>query len=242
MRGLCKKASLHPKASDAWTMRWAVSCAALVLVAAGGGVGAQWDGASMETRSISLNPASWDILFSPTMPAHPSPAEGGGWYFDFPVCGDVQNCSVHYVNTPISLTLKEGQAIKATFTVTTSGSPRFIYQTDGGCNTPANTRLFLQRGLDLTYDEFDRWWAKTASFTLAAGQATLIATLAPDQWSSVEGRSGNDSFAAKAGFSKAIKNVSRIGLTFGGGCNAGHGVSVTGGTARLTLTQFSVGP
>jgi hypothetical protein len=175
------------------------------------------------------------------MPAHPLPAEGRGWSFDFPVCDDVHNCSVHYVNTPVRLSLKSGQTLKANFTITTVGSPRFIHQADG-CNVPANTRLFLQRGLEVTYDEFDRWWAKDAFFGLVAGKATLIATLVPEQWSSVEGKPGNESGAARAGFAMAIENVSRIGLTFGGGCNFGHGVAVTDGTARFTLTEFSVEP
>jgi len=226
----------------AWRRKTRVACAVLVLIVAGSNGAASWDGASKPSGSISLRPDAWDILFSPNMPTHPFPSEGGGWYFDFPECDDVRDCSVHYVNTPVPLTLKQGQTIKATFTVSTSGSPPFVYQTDGGCNAPANTRLFLQRGLDLTYDEFDRWWAKAAIFTLTAGQASLSATLLPEQWSSVEGKSGNDNAAAEAGFAKAIANVSRIGLTFGGGCNAGHGVSVTNGAARFTLTEFSVEP
>jgi len=223
-----------------WRRKATVSSAALFVIAASNAM--SMDGASTPGGSLSLRPEAWDILFSHKMPAHPLPAEGRGWSFDFPVCGDVQDCSVHYVNTPASLSLKPGQTLKATFTITTVGSPRFIYQPYGGCNTPANTRLFLQRGVDLTYDEFDRWWAKAAVFTLAAGKATLTATLVPEQWSSVEGKSGNDSATAKAGFAKAIENVSRIGLTFGGGCNFGHGVAITGDAARFTLTEFSVGP
>ena len=60
---------------------------------------------------------------------------------------------------------------------------------------------------------------------LANGEYAMTVRLSPDQWTNVEGeRSG-------AGFAKTLKRVDNIGLTFGGGCFFGHGVSVTGGTA-----------
>jgi hypothetical protein len=34
------------------------------------------------------------------------------------------------------------------------------------------------------------------------------------------------------------ENVGNIGMTFGGGCFAGHGVNISGGTARFSLTSY----
>jgi hypothetical protein len=93
----------------AWKRKTRVACCVGVLVVASSNDAASWDGASKSWGSISLHPEAWDILFSPNMPTHPFPSGGGGWYFDFPECDDVRDCSVHYVNTPLPLTLKQGQ-------------------------------------------------------------------------------------------------------------------------------------
>jgi len=81
-----------------------------------------------------------------------------------------------------------------------------------------------------------RGWSNPISVVLANGEYTMTVRLSPDQWTNVEGeRSG-------AGFAKTLKRVDNIGLTFGGGCFFGHGVSVTGGTARFLLTRFDLKP
>ena len=64
--------------------------------------------------------------------------------------------------------------------------------------------------------------------------------LKPDQWSSVEGQLGNANAQATAGWNQALKKVQYLGLTFGGGCFFGHGISVSGGTATLTISAFDL--
>ena len=63
---------------------------------------------------------------------------------------------------------------------------------------------------------------------------------APDQWSSVFGKFGNAHAVAEAGFKSATQNVSRLGLTFGGGCFFGHGVNVRGGSATFALVAYRI--
>src|SRR5262249_20020355 len=55
---------------------------------------------------IALSAEAWNIQYSPGMPAHPTAVEEG-WYFDFPApsCGWADVCSVHYVTTPVQMSV-----------------------------------------------------------------------------------------------------------------------------------------
>jgi hypothetical protein len=56
----------------------------------------------------------------------------------------------------------------------------------------------------------------------------------------VYGKSGDDDATALAGFQDALGNLGRVGMTFGGGCFFGHGVNVSGGTARFALISYTI--
>jgi hypothetical protein len=56
----------------------------------------------------------------------------------------------------------------------------------------------------------------------------------------VNGRFGGADEQTKFFFEKAIQNVSRLGVTFGGGCSFGHGINVRGGTATFAITEFAI--
>src|SRR6266581_2879617 len=68
-----------------------------------------------------LSAQTWNIQYSPGMPAHPIPVDGG-WYFDFPAprCGAADVCSVHYVTTPVKMSVTTSAQITAIFQVTSS--------------------------------------------------------------------------------------------------------------------------
>jgi hypothetical protein len=131
-----------------------------------------------------------------------------------------------------------------TFQILTTGAPSFNYilSLDNTCATPATVRLFLERKNDDFSEEFYRWWAHTISYDLQAtpGNITLTVPLTPDQWSSVYGKTGNDDAAALAGFRDALQNLGNVGMTFGGGCFFGHGVNVSGGSARFALINYTI--
>jgi hypothetical protein len=190
---------------------------------------------------LPLDPGAWDIRYSPSMPAHPA-ADRNGWSFDFPDCGGRSACSVNYVTTRVDMAAS--QSIKATFAVTINGPVQFHYklERDNTCDSPARVRLFIQRkGDDLTgAKEFWRWWSNPVSLQLGSGAGELTAALAPSEWLSVFGKRGDASAAAREGFQLALREIGNVGFTFGGGCFYGHGVNITGGTARFTLTGFSV--
>ncbi len=113
-----------------------------------------------------LSAQAWNIQYSPGMPAHPI-AVDGGWYFDFPAprCGGPDVCSVHYVTTPVKMSVTTSGHVEAMFRITTSDAPVFNYQLnpDNTCDYPAHARFYLQRkGDDLTGQgeyEFYRWFS-----------------------------------------------------------------------------------
>jgi hypothetical protein len=131
-----------------------------------------------------------------------------------------------------------------TFEILTTGAPTFNYAlaSDNTCTTPATVRLFLERRNDDFSQEFYRWWANPTGYDLqpTPGNVTLTVPLAPDQWSSVYGKFGNSDDASLAGFWDALANLDRVGMTFGGGCFFGHGVNVSGGSARFVLLEYTV--
>jgi hypothetical protein len=186
--------------------------------------------------NVSMNAGAWSFLYSPTMPTHPTP-HPDGWSFDFPA-----QDGVHYLVQPVTGYVS-GSA-RAKFRVETTGTPFFDWRTNPNntCDNPASVRLYLQRrGDDMTAaKEFFRWWSNPVGYTLAPGAAELVAPLNPAQWSSVLGKRGTDSAAATQGFEAALADLGNVGMTFGGGCFFGHGVFVTGGTARFIATGYAV--
>ena len=42
------------------------------------------------------------------------------------------------------------------------------------------------------------------------------------------------------GFQDALGDLGHVGMTFGGGCFFGHGVNISGGTARFSLISYTV--
>ena len=192
---------------------------------------------------------AWRIEYSPSMPPDPTAGGPGAWYLDFPTAHNYPACisqgsceSLNYVTT--SYGGPATHSVSMTFEILTTGTPNFNYvmESDNNCATPATVRLFLERKNDDFSEEFYRWWANPASYELQAtpGEVTLTVPLTPDQWSSVYGKGGNYNADSLAGFQDALQNLGDIGMTFGGGCFFGHGVNVSGGTARFALISYTI--
>jgi hypothetical protein len=123
------------------------------------------------------------------------------------------------------------------FHIETTGGVQFqpLLSPDNVCNSPATVRPIIQRiGDDMTLGKGPdyRFWGPP--ITLADGGVDVTVPLAPDQWINVNGQ------YSPAGFAEALAKVWRIGVTFGGGCFAGHGVNISGGTAKFTMTAFNL--
>ena len=190
---------------------------------------------------VPMDAQAWAILYSPRMPAHPSPQETGGWYFDFPSAPG----SVHYVTAAVNMIASK--SVSASIEVATTGTPTFEYalEVNNTCVNPAHVRFLLQeKGDDLSGaggKQFYRWWSIKAVYELAPGSTTLTAQVSDlSQWLSVFGERADGSAAAMAGFKQAMNNLGAVGFSFGGGCFYGHGVRASGGAARFAVTSFEV--
>lgn len=196
--------------------------------------------APLAPKSVSMTATAWNILYSPSMPAHPNPVDGG-WYFDFPACNGTNACSVNYVTVPVDLVASTH--VKAVFRIATTGAPAFHYRLEASntCDYPAHVRYILQRrGDDLTAkSEFYRWFS-SSGFQLKEGSAELSVPLEPNSWVSVLGKRGDANDNARTGFQQALQNLSNVGFVFGGGCFYGHGVNVIGGSARFLASAYSL--
>jgi hypothetical protein len=181
--------------------------------------------------TLSLQNGAWETIGEPQ--PFPLITLFGGLTFQFPYDG-----SIHYLYTASPLT-----AIRGTLTVTlridTLGTVVFNSLDQSNCGIPPSVRPLIWSNGNGNGD-YDRWWSNPRSFALAAGTATISVPLTSDAWSSVNGRYGNADAATQFAFEKALLNVTRLGLTFGGGCSFGHGINLRNGNATFTLTEYSI--
>lgn len=123
--------------------------------------------------------------------------------------------------------------------ITTSGQPAFHWDLTqpANCNTPPSVVLLLWSDKLSMKGEFDRWWAFADAKQLAPGEITISAPLDPSRWLSVFGVTGDQNPSA---FAATVDNIGGVGMTFGGGCYLGHGVYVTGGTAKVAIRSLRI--
>ena len=160
--------------------------------------------------------------------------------FSFPVTPDVALLVTDHGSYKGSLLGDlTGKTVSAT--VSAAGGP-FTYFGQGSssnpCGPPANVRLFFQTNSSGSFAETDYWWSNPASWTLVATQtpAPISAPLTGANWSDYFGHFGNDPQFAAA-FADAVKNITSIGLSFGGGCFFENGVGAPSG-GSFTLWTF----
>jgi hypothetical protein len=185
--------------------------------------------------TISLQSGSWETIGDPQPLPFPLVTLLGGLTFQFPADG-----SINYLFTASPQRIVRG-TLSVSVTVDTLGSVVFnsLDPLSSTCTIPPSVRPFLWANNNGSGD-YDRWWSNPRSFTLAAGSGTITVPLTADAWSSVNGKFGNTDAETRFAFDKALLNVSRLGLTFGGGCSFGHGVNIRGGNAVFTLTEYVI--
>jgi hypothetical protein len=101
---------------------------------------------------------------------------------------------------------------------------------------PANVRLYFERSNAGGFDYTHYWWSNPASQTLADGTWTVTANVLPAEWSDWNGQFGT---TVPAEFAKAAGKVTRIGLSFGGGCFFENGVGTLDGSGTFTLNSYT---
>ena len=177
----------------------------------------------VQPDTVYMGAAGWVISHSPNMPVHPT-ASGNGWYIDFP-----SKDGVHYVMVPYAAH-KPHQTLTITYRVT---GTRFV-SVETGCNEAADFRPILERtGDTLTVDKENyRWWSSPPVKLVGDGQVHKISyALQWSNWTSVFGKKN------QAEFDATMKDLMGVGITFGGGCFAGHGVY---GSGRFELLNYEI--
>ena len=173
------------------------------------------------------------------MPVHPSTAHAG-WTFDFPKgtnCSNKYKCpGVHYVTTKYAKALPYKSTLTISGEITVTNEPTFNYQLESTntCLSPPNARALIQKENDDLYASNGRFWSNPIAIPLVPGKFSVTIPLDIDNWSNVDGKRD------KSGMKTLLANMGRIGLTFGGGCFFGHGINVSGGAAKFTVTNFEV--
>jgi hypothetical protein len=202
------------------------------------------------------NPNNWRILDRVTLPngnvnfatRHPDAIPGGG--VSFPLLDESEGYTSYLLgNYNRDLT---GKTITAVVDVDATDGTIFV--SSDGCT--ATVGLEFQATSAGTYDYNDYWWStdrRSLADLLAGG--TLVASLADrSQWINQSGKSATDTtedwvqwqgdvvhMSPYDGFTKAMKKVKEVSLSFGG-CGYARGVAVETGTASFDLLSFSITP
>jgi hypothetical protein len=203
-----------------------------------------------------LDPALWSVYYNDQI-ISPALQPDGGLLFSFPQtvwcgtpgtpgsdCGEnVGALLINYPKKPASLS----GTLTATFRIATQPADptipvSFDWQTESsntcsGTACAANTRFYIQN-TNLS-QETGRWYA-TTTYVLqdTAGIATLSVPLQPQNFTNIFGESAASSNKLTNAFFKTLAGANRFGLVYGGGFFAGHGVSVSQGSATFELESL----
>jgi hypothetical protein len=183
--------------------------------------------------TVSLQSSAWETISDPQ--PFQLVNQGTALTLDFPSSG-----SMHYLFTRSPQANIQGTLV-ISFTITTSGPVVFnsLDPQSAQCTLPISVRPFFWANNN-GEGPYDRWWSNPRAFTLAAGSGSISVPLKSANWSSVNGSFGNADIDTNYLFERALLNVTRLGMTFGGGCSFGHGVNIRGGSASFTLTEYRV--
>lgn len=184
--------------------------------------------------TLSLRSDAWQTVATPD----PYPlfnSDEADLVFEFPTNG-----SMHYLFTSSTRQNIRGTLV-VSLRVTTTGPALFnsLEPLTSACAIPPSVRPFFWSN-DNGSGSYDRWWSNPQSYPLANGTASIAVPLLPEHWSSVNGRYGSSDAETRYGFAKAVLNVTRLGLTFGGGCSFGHGINILSGGAEFRLTDYAI--
>jgi len=135
-----------------------------------------------------------------------------------------------------------GKTLTANFTITGSSDAAFTYYGDpDGCGTPATARLYFTGTGEKSPGFYSNyWWSNPGSQAISvSGTAMSISVPLTSSWSNWNGKPVSD---VPTNFAAAVRSVSSVGVSFGGGCFFANGVGITAGSAQFILTSFTVTP
>jgi hypothetical protein len=191
---------------------------------------------------LSLQSANWMVISEGSVPLASS---AFGLSLDIPSVqkSNMDSDSVNALWTNYLLSpIVEGLYLTVDLQIMTTGAPIFNHVLESGntCGGRAYVRPWFARKGWQSGGEFHRWWSSPIAYALRKGSTTLKVPLSLDKWSSVFGKFGTYNSAASDGFFNALRDLGQMGLVFGGGCFFGHGVNVSGGTAKFIMTNYII--
>lgn len=163
-------------------------------------------------------------------------AQGVEWLFRFPVC----NGHVNMITRSPWWNGKPPKTLTMTVQLVNNGVHFRGLETCPEKPPWTGVRFYLQRtGDDMTCGgdmASYRWWSNPITYRLGnSEQTTITIPVKPNQWSNCWGKPGT---SASDLFWKAWKNPSRVGVTFGPSCRAGHGVCADKNQAVFKMVKF----
>lgn len=173
--------------------------------------------------------------------------------FNFPQTGNNVAYPVFLVTTKATNLLGDlsGKTIRATLTISTTGSPDFVW---GGLlsgwnigGLPANARLFISSEVGYSNSQYKDapehfWWSHTwTEISKTTGTVTLVDALDPNNWSDANGRLGTNPAVAGA-FDAVVRTTVTIGIACSGGnfFDCGTAILAGTGTANFRLNDFTL--
>jgi len=185
---------------------------------------------------IAVPPTSaWTFQSSPGMSA-PVPNATGGVYFAFP-----PQDGVHYLVRAPAGALQGTMVLD--IDVAIGGNPTYVSSdpTSTQCDLNPKVGLYFQRQGDQGTAAFQFYrWFSNERYVIISGPGNLSVPLSPDKWGQVFGINGAADDQTKVLFAQALATPMAVGMTFGVGCFAGHGIYVTGGTVVFTINRFEI--
>jgi hypothetical protein len=187
------------------------------------GKGEQWKVYNVEPATSSY----WDI----------NKAQIVGTTVQFPIqqfiTQDTGSFAVYLLNN-YNVSMTTSQTIAANVSWTPAGT--YETRSTACAATPGYVRLEFQDVTSGPYNPNDYWWSTTYLDLNAGTSGSLSVSLDPANWTNLDGQTGT----GNVGFTKAMKNVKLIGLSFGSSCRYASGVALVGATGTFTLTSFTV--
>ncbi len=162
-----------------------------------------------------------------------------------------------YLENNYNVPMTEAQTISVSANWTAG-----TYVTRGSASDGAYARVWFQDVASGTYSSNDLWWYHGSLDLNTLTSGTITASLSDRaNWSNVCGEFANDTNSYPTppgqtncvgtiddatspydGFTNAMTNVKRIGISFGRGSAYASGIALVGGTGTFTLTSFTITP
>jgi hypothetical protein len=177
-----------------------------------------------------MDPARWAFQYSPNMSA-PGYSQDG-FTFAFP-----NQDGAHYLVTAVSGSMRG--TLVAQYTLREISGAQEVWEwnrANNSCDYGAHAGLYFQkRGDDFSgSNPSGRFFQKNWTRLEGLGTFDVVVPLQADNWVNVNGLSDASGMAA------TLADLQTVGITFGGGCFAGHGLWTSTGTVLFTMNSYKL--